>query len=433
MTETRATGTAQRNDTAVWWHVYPLGFCGAPIRDVDPEREAAPRLRRLLGWLDHAAGLGATGLLLGPVFAAQTHGYDTLDHYRIDPRLGTDQDFDALVTACRERGLDIVLDGVFSHVGDRHPWLLDALAHGPHSTHGDLFDVDWDADDGDASGPRPRVWEGHGSLARLNHHSEAAVDLVADVMIHWLDRGVAGWRLDAAYSVAPEFWARVLPLVRERHPGAWILGEVIHGDYAGFVAASGVDTVTQYELWKAIWSALADRNFFELDWTLRRHDELLRTFVPQTFIGNHDVTRIASTLGVGGALIAAAVLATVGGVVSVYAGDELGMLGVKTEGWGGDDAVRPAFPDSAVEVGYGGDVYEAYRSLIAVRRARPWLPAATTTSVQLENTRYGYRSSARDGHDWIDVEIDLGTEGPTVGGTVIIRDRDGHTIWQHTA
>ena len=59
---------------------------------------------------------------------------------------------------------------------------------------------------------------------------------------------------------------------------------------------AGFDSATQYELWKATWSSLNDGNFFELDWALQRHNEFLAGFAPLTFIGNHDVTRIASRL-----------------------------------------------------------------------------------------------------------------------------------------
>src|SRR5665647_554504 len=97
----------------IWWHVYPLGFCDAP-RTADAAR-GEPRLRKLLSWLDYAVELGVNGLMLGPVFASQTHGYDTLDHFRIDPRLGSDSDLDDLIAACRARGLRVVLDGVSSH------------------------------------------------------------------------------------------------------------------------------------------------------------------------------------------------------------------------------------------------------------------------------------------------------------------------------
>ncbi|WP_324277957.1 alpha-amylase family glycosyl hydrolase [Blastococcus brunescens] len=72
----------------IWWHVYPLGFVGAE-RSAAPDRPVVHRLDHLAGWLDHAVELGASGLALGPVFASETHGYDTIDHLRVDPRLGT--------------------------------------------------------------------------------------------------------------------------------------------------------------------------------------------------------------------------------------------------------------------------------------------------------------------------------------------------------
>lgn len=430
----------------IWWHVYPLGFCGAPIREADVP--APPhRLRRLLNWLAYGIELGTSGLLLGPIFASQTHGYDSLDQFRIDPRLGDDQDFDDLIAACRERGIRVVLDGVFSHVGAQHPELLGALRDGRTSAAADLFDVDWDGPGGLA----PRVFEGHGDLVRLNHASDLTVDYVQRVMAHWLDRGIDGWRLDAAYSVDPAFWARVLPRVRNQHPDACFLGEVIHGDYSDFVATSGVDTVTQYELWKAIWSSLRDGNLFELDWTLQRHNGFLEHFTPNTFVGNHDVTRIASTLGTdganrddekhhdnghhdnghhrngqSGAVTALAILMTVGGIPSIYAGDEQGFTGVKEERLGGDDQVRPPFPDAPAELSdLGRPIYRAHQELLGLRRRHPWLTTATTEAVVLENARYSYRTLSADGAQYLDVHIDL------VGSpTVKIVDPSGEVVWR---
>src|SRR3954464_10990096 len=105
---------------AIWWHVYPLGFTGAPIGAGD-SGAVVRRLERIERWLDHAVELGGNGLALGPTLASQSHGYDTVDHFRIDPRLGDDADFDRLVAAARERGVRILLDGVFNHVGRAHP------------------------------------------------------------------------------------------------------------------------------------------------------------------------------------------------------------------------------------------------------------------------------------------------------------------------
>ncbi len=358
---------------AIWWQIYPLGFVGAFPADQPPSADEH-RLRRIVGWLDHAVQLGASGLALGPIFASRTHGYDTTDHFRIDPRLGDDDDFDHLVSEARRRGLRILLDGVFNHVGTDFARYRDG-------------DISWFHQRPNGFG----TFEGHGELITLNHANPEVVAYTADVMAHWLRRGADGWRLDAAYAVPDRFWAQVLPPVRQEFPEAWFVGEVIHGDYSGTVSASTFDSVTQYELWKAIWSSLNDGNFHELDWALKRHNEFLETFVPLTFVGNHDVTRIASQLENSAHLEHALVLLlTTGGTPSIYAGDESAYRGVKEERRGGDDAVRPEFTDAPED----SDSLRLHQYLIGLRRRHPWLHTAKTFPLLLTNTRYVYRTIA---------------------------------------
>ncbi|KQO64419.1 alpha-amylase family glycosyl hydrolase [Curtobacterium sp. Leaf261] len=390
-------------DHVMWWHVYPLGFVGAPVRPPSvssSERDLTHRLGRIEGWLDLVVELGLNGLQLGPVFDSATHGYDTIDHFRIDPRLGDDDDFDRLLHAAHERGIRVILDGVFNHVSREHPAFV-ALADGPDAPTAGLFRVRWDdwrpGDPIDAD-----VFEGHKSLPALDHSSPAVVDLVVDVMDHWLDRGIDGWRLDVAHAVPASFWAAVLPRVRERHPGAWITGEVIHGDAVSIVRESTMDSVTQYALWQGIWHGIADRNFFETAHAIEQHDELLATFVPSTFVGNHDTTRIATAVGDPRHLPhALAVLFTVAGTPGVYAGDEYGMLGVKEERLGGDDAVRPAFPDVPPQLADlppdGVAAYRAHQALIGVRREFPWLHSAHTDVIHLTNTAMVLRTATGSG------------------------------------
>jgi len=227
-------------------------------------------------------------------------------------------------------------------------------------------------------------------------------------MTHWLRRGANGWRLDAAYIVPQHFWASTLPRVRERHPDAWFVGELIHGDYAAVVEAAKFDSATQYELWKAIWSSLNDGNFFELDWALQRHNEFLGSFAPLTFIGNHDVTRIASRLErpehVAHAVV---IMLTVGGVPCVYAGDELGFRGVKEERYGGDDAVRPEFSSPPMELdAFGTDVWALHQYLIGLRRRHPWLHGASTTALRLDNRHYVYETRSGDNALLVALNID---------------------------
>ncbi len=328
---------------------------------------ARHRLRQLERWLDYAVDLGCSGLLLGPIFAALSHGYDTTDHFRIDPRLGDDADFDRLAAAARQRGLPVVLDGVFNHVGRGFAMFMRALADGPDSAAAGWFLPRRELD-GSVS---YLTFEGHDQLVALNHGEPAVAAYVTAVMNHW----------------------------RARHRAAWFTAEMIHGDYARYAADSGIDSVTQYELWKAIWSSLNDRNFFELAWALDRHDGFLGALTPLTFVGNHDVTRIASQLSdprhLGHAL---AVLFSVGGTPAVYYGDEQGLRGVKEDRAGGDDAIRPAYPaDPAHLPASGWNVYRLHQQLIALRRRHGWLSAARTTVAHLTNRAVALQATAPGG------------------------------------
>ncbi|NKY21403.1 DUF3459 domain-containing protein [Cellulomonas denverensis] len=399
---------------ALWWQVYPLGFTGAASASAPaPAPTVEHRLPRITAWLDYLAGTGLNGLALGPVFASTSHGYDTTDHLRIDPRLGDRGDFDQLVAAAHDRGIRVLLDGVFNHVGEQHPAFQAVLAGGPEHPDNELFRIDW-------SGAEP-VWdcfEGHRHLVTLNHDSDRVVDWVADVMTHWLDAGADGWRLDAAYAVPTSFWSRVTERVRARHPEAYLLGEVIHGDYVGFVRESGIDAVTQYELWKAVWSSIVDRNWHELVWTLGRHDEFAASFRPWTFIGNHDVTRIVTQVGdartAGHALV---LLATLSGTPAVYYGDEQALPGLKEDRAGGDDAIRPEYPatpDAIPADGLapgGAELRRLHQALFGLRQRHPWLADARSEVLSVTGDLLVLRQHGRGGEALV-VALNLGDPAP---------------------
>ncbi|WP_411699818.1 alpha-amylase family glycosyl hydrolase [Conyzicola sp.] len=389
--------TPDWTENVIWWHVYPLGFVGA---DTTGENRAATHsLRQLESWLDYLLALGANGLALGPVFQSSTHGYDTIDYFEVDPRLGTTADLEHLIEAAHSRGIRVMLDGVFNHVGREFAPLQAALSD-PSAPENALFRH---TDAGELA-----VFEGHGALVALDHANPEVAAYVGSVMRHWLERGIDAWRLDAAYSVPVGFWASILPAVREEFPAVYVLGEVLHGDYAGFVRDGGLDSVTQYELWQAIWHSIAEANFFELDWALQRHNEFLETFVPYTFVGNHDVTRIATQIADERHRAHALVLLlTLGGTPAVYYGDERGFEAVKEQRVGGDDAIRPAYPDTPAELAEN-DILSVHQQLIGIRRRHPWLHAATSTSIGLSNT--GYVFEVTDGSDRIVVALNLGDD-----------------------
>ncbi|MGP8002095.1 MAG: alpha-amylase family glycosyl hydrolase [Streptosporangiaceae bacterium] len=371
------TGWAEHT---IWWQLHPVSFAGDG------------GLARIEGWLDYVIELGGNGLALGPVFASESHGYDTVDHFRIDPRLGTEADFDHLVQACHRRGIRVLLDGVLNHVGRGFPAFQDVLAHGAASRYASWFRLDFTADGPDGFGYAD--FEGHRGLVALNHAEPAVQDYAARVLSHWLDRGTDGWRLDAAYAVPARFWHTVLARVRPDHPRAWFAGEMIHGDYVAAVRDGGLDSVTQYELWKAIWSSLNDGNFFELAWALDRHNGFLAEFLPLTFLGNHDVTRLASRLADRRHLAhAVLVLLTVGGAPAIYAGDEQAFSGIKYERADGDAEIRPPFPDGPGGLAPDGwPVYRLHQDLIGLRRRHSWLTRSVTEVRHLASRVLAYHA-----------------------------------------
>ncbi|MDT3318100.1 alpha-amylase family glycosyl hydrolase [Microbacterium sp. KSW4-11] len=312
-----------------------------------------------------------------PNLPIETHGYDTIDYFRIDSRLGTETDFALLLTAARQRGIRVLLDGVFNHVG-RTFQASQSRALQPS-------ELVRRTGNGDSV-----TFGGHDKLVTLDHEDERVVDLVVDVMSHWLKRGIDGWRLDAAYAVPAQFWRRVIARVRETYPDAYFIGEYIHADYPAVVRDAHLDSVTQYELWQGIWHSIEDHNLRELDWALSRHNQFLHTFVPFTFIGNHDVTRIASQItDPRHRAHAVVLLMTLGGTPAIYYGDERGETGRKEARVGGDDEIRPAYPAAPTDfTDPPNAVYSLHRELIGLRRRHSWLEQASSRTLTLTETQY---------------------------------------------
>ncbi|MCF4006841.1 alpha-amylase [Corynebacterium uropygiale] len=369
------------------WQVYPLS---ADLRQLEHPEDGSQSsaLRRTTAWLDYVQQLGCDALMLGPIFRSVSHGYDTLDHYAIDPRVGTEEDARTLIAECHARGIRVIFDGVFNHVAATHPLV---------SSGGPIKRTE-------AGDPVP--WEGHEELVELDHSDPRTADMVTDIMLHWLRLGLDGWRLDVAYAVPTAFWAEVTDRVRAEFPQAIFLGEMIHGDYVQLIDEGHLDSATQYELWKAIWSSIKDKNFWELAHALERHEEFSRGHILNIFVGNHDVDRIASVVGDGGAALAACFLFTLPGCPSIYYGDEQAFRGEKGEGFGADDPIRPPLPESPEKLAEQGKwLWQVYHDLIAARRRHPWMSTATLEVRSKDNERIEYALSSAEGELTVQVDI----------------------------
>ena len=102
-------------DESVFYHIYPLGLSGAPA--LNDYGETQHRLRDLKPWIDHLLSIGCNALYIGPLFQSVGHGYETTDYYKLDCRLGDNDDLKHFVQTCHEKDVRVILDGVFNHTG----------------------------------------------------------------------------------------------------------------------------------------------------------------------------------------------------------------------------------------------------------------------------------------------------------------------------
>ena len=333
-------------DQAVIYQIYPLGLCGAPAF---PEEGQAPqpRILRLLDWVEHIQKLGADTVLLNPVFDSDRHGYDTRDYFRVDPRLGTEEDLARVCRAFHEAGLRVMLDGVFNHVGRGFWAFRDVQEKKWDSPYKDWFHIDFGGNTDRNDGFWYEAWEGHNELVKLNLQNPAVVEHQFQAIRHWVEAfGIDGLRLDVAYCLPQDYLRQLRAFTQTLKPDFVLMGETLHGDYNRWMGPELCHSVTNYECYKGLWSAFNDRNLFEIGhslarqfgpepWTLYKGEHLL------SFVDNHDVTRIASKLNNPEHLpLIYAMLFGMPGVPALYYGSEWGMAGEK--GACSDDDLRPA-------------------------------------------------------------------------------------------
>ena len=361
---------------AILYHLYAPAACGAP-RQGDPSGAVTPRLGSLHPWLDHARALGADALLLGPVCESMSHGYDTVDLFRVDRRLGDDRTMAALVEAAHSRGLRVLLDAVFGHVGRAFPAFIDLRERGPESAFTGWFrGLDFGR-----PGPLGErfsydCWRGAPELARLETRNPAVRDHLLAAVDAWVSRwGIDGLRVDAADHVDGSFLSALRAHCDARHPGLALFGEVVHGDYRHFAGPGRLHGVTDYELHKGLWSSLADGNLFELAYGLNRQfgpDGLYRGLPLVQFVDNHDVDRVVERLGERRLLFPLyCLLFTIPGVPAIYQGSEWGIRGRRTPT--DDTALRPTLDLAKQTREAAADLPAAIGRLARLRQALPAL------------------------------------------------------------
>jgi glycosidase len=357
---------------SVFYHIYPLGFCGAP-----PENDfcspANNRLEQIYDWMEHLQNLGVNALYLGPVFESTSHGYDTADYLQVDRRLGSNEMLSHLSTILHQKNVRLILDGVFHHVG-RDFWAFrDVMEHQEKSVYGGWFQgLDFHKRSPYNDPFAYEGWNGHYNLVKLNLQNPAVKDHLFQAVAMWIKEfDIDGLRLDAADYMDVAFLRELSGFCKSHRPDFWLMGEVIHGDYRKWINAGTLDSVTNYVGYKGLYSSHVDKNYFELAFTLNRQfgeNGMYRNLLLYTFADNHDVNRVASQLRNPAHLYPLySLLFTMPGIPSIYYGSEWGIEGEKTSR--SDKALRPRL--DLYEVSHNSphrDLSKAISRLAYIRR-----------------------------------------------------------------
>ena len=319
-------------DSAVFYHIYPLGLCGCSKENTGVAEQHFDQLKQ---WAKHACDMGFTAIYIGPLFESVGHGYETTDYKKVDIRLGTNEDFRDFVDYCHGMGVKVVVDGVFNHVGRRFFAFEDLQKNREGSPYRDWScNVNFGANNEYNDGFSYENWGGYNLLVKLNQRNPDVMQYLFDVIRFWIDTfDIDGIRLDAADVLDFDFMKRMRYETSQMKEDFWLMGEVIHGDYSRWVNDETLHCVTNYELHKGLYSGHNDHNYFEIAHTIRRLNDICRGGRLYTFADNHDVERIYTKLDQKEHLKLVTLLVyTLYGIPSVYYGSEFGIEGKKEQG-----------------------------------------------------------------------------------------------------
>lgn len=311
--------------------------------------------------LDYLEELGIDNIWLMPIHPSPTyHGYDVTDYYAVNPEYGTMEDFENLLAAADERGINIIIDLVINHTSSEHPWFTEWRNDNPDyqgwyrkiRSSDERFEINRSAWHTYGDGYYYAGLFGH-TMPDLNWSNPAVQEEMLNVALFWMEKGVSGFRLDAILHL--EGHGEVLPPtvpiessieklalwnfgIEMEYPDVYLAGEVWDGFsvFSKFVAAT--DSSLNFEVGADILYTINRGSNDEYVEDMMDMIDALEAIDPDAidapFLYNHDQDRLASILGGDMTKLkqAAELLLTREGNPFIYYGEELGMFGIKSTG-----------------------------------------------------------------------------------------------------
>ncbi len=429
---------------AVFYQIFPDRFAASSrvAKPANLEAWDAPPTRHgykggdLYGVIEHLdwlTDLGVNAIYFNPIFqSASNHRYHTHDYYLIDPLLGGDPAFEALLEACRDRAIRVVLDGVFNHASRGFFRFNDILESGSDSPWQDWFTIRSLPLDAYREGEPPNysAWWNDPALPQLNTETPAVREYLMRVAEHWVRRGIDGWRFDVPEEIETVgFWEEMRQRVRAINSEAYLVGEVWGQAQDWVNDGSRFDGVMNYPITEAnLRFAAAERIDDDvvapvnlsltppLDaagyaTAVAEHFDLYPPEAHQSnlnLLGSHDTARVLSMVGADpdSVSLAAVLMFTLPGAPCVYYGDEIGIPGHQ------DPGCRAGFPWDRQD-DWNHDLLATFRGLIALRSTTPALRHGEYRTLSAEGSMYVFSRTLDDGV--VVIAVNAGERGASTG------------------
>lgn len=388
--------------------------------------------------LDYFVDLGINALYLCPIFqSASNHRYHTHDYYRVDPMLGGDAAFRALLDRAHDLGIRVVIDGVFNHASRGFFQFNDILENGANSAYADWFAI---KDPGKPLNPYDRraiargrakwdtnyaCWWDLPALPEFNTDNPEVRAFLLDVAAHWVSFGIDGWRLDVPECIDDEaFWQEFRRRVKAVCPETYIVGEIWHAA-PKWLAGDRFDAIMNYVLSRAaqcfFGGAKLDTRVepggfplapIRAEMFARQVDETIAQYswpvtqVQLNLLGSHDTPRILSILGGDKDSLKLCWLfqMTMPGAPCIYYGDEVGMTSVPVKGYEGRATMSWDRQD------WDHDMRDTLKRYAALRTAHPALRRGTFDSLYASDATNVYAYVRRSADETLVVVLNNGTE-----------------------
>lgn len=375
------------NET-VWYQIFPERFCNGDTSN-DPEGTLPWKnkgkvkneefyggdIQGIINKLDYLKDLGITGIYLTPINESpSSHKYDTTDYTKIDPHFGDEETFMRLVQEAHNRGMRIMLDGVFNHSGQFfQPW-QEVCEKGPESKYYDWFMInEWPFDHRGGSAKKKQYYSFafFDGMPKLNTNNKEVREYLLGVLETWVKKyNVDGIRLDVANEISHVFCKELHTRMKEINPDIYILGEIWH-DAMPWLRGDEFDAVMNYPLGQSIKDFWIDKSLTneDFEFTINR---CYTGYMQQTndvlfnLLDSHDTKRLRSDVkNLDEYFQQIAVLFTMPGSPCIYYGTEIAMEG------GHDPDCRRCMPWEEIEAGEYAERIDIIRQLIHLRKSEP--------------------------------------------------------------